>query len=178
MENAEKQTAFSARAPSVNLSMDWNSGNFDPFTDRISGSARVSIPVDPWIPGTKQSQAVKNSSRSVERAKLDLKIAEDAARTQIRSLTAGLINSWDSIEIARLSLGVAERSYQMSEQGFLNGTVESLALEDSRNDLANARQRLLQSELSYFNMTLDLCAALNIDLKRLTDLYGVPGEKE
>ena len=176
LENAERQTSLSSRAPSVRLSVDWLTNNFDPFTDRLSGSAQVSIPIDPWIPGTRTNQAVQNANRSVEKAKLDLQIAEDAAKTQIRSLTANLINSWDSVTIARLSIFVAERSYQMSEHGFLNGTVESLALEDARNNLASARQRLLQSELSYFIMTLDLCAALNINLHDLTEQFGVKVE--
>ena len=171
LENIEKQNALSSRAPSLRLSMDWNSRNFDPFTDTVSGTASVNIPIDPWISGTRTAQSIRNAKISVEKAKLDLKTAEDAAITQIRSLAVNLRNSWDSVEIARLSLGVADRGYELSEQGFRNGTIESLVLEDARNNLANARQRLLQSELSYLNMTLDLSAALNIDWKN-----GVFGE--
>lgn len=168
LENAEKQTAFSAKAPSLRLSLDWNSRNFDPFADAVSGSASVSIPIDPWIPGTRTAQSIRNARVSVEKAKLDLKIAEDGAIIQIRSLIANLRNTWGSIEIARLSLGVAERNYQLTEQGFRNGTVESLTLADARNNLGTVRQRLLQSELSYQTMILDLSAALNINWKDLT----------
>jgi outer membrane protein TolC len=110
---------------------------------------------------------VRVAKNAVEKARLDLQSVEDAATAQIRSLAASLRNSWDSIEIARLSLGVAERGYELTEQGFRNGTVESLKLEDARNNLVNARQRLLQSELSYFNMILDISAALNISWKDL-----------
>ncbi|GHV96570.1 hypothetical protein AGMMS50293_28900 [Spirochaetia bacterium] len=178
LEHAEKQSALSARAPSLSLSAEWSARDFDPFTDTVTGTARVSIPIDPWIPGTGKNQTIRNAKLSVEKAMLDLKIAEDAAITQIRSLAANLRNSWDSVEIARLSLGVAERSYELTEQGFRNGAVESLTLEDARNNLANARQRLLQSELSYFNMTLDLSAALNVDWKDLNTIPGVSGEKK
>jgi len=173
LEYAEKQTALSSRAPSLSLSVNWGSSEFDPFNDTIRGSATLSIPVDSWIPGTSKSQNIQKANQSVEKARLDLQIAEDSAKTQIRSLASNLRNSWDSVEIARLSLGVAERSYELSDLGFRNGTVESLVLEDARNNLANSRQRLLQSELSYFNMTLDLCAALNIDRKELTAIYGI-----
>lgn len=167
LENEEKRTALSARAPSLRLSVDWAGRSFDPFTDTISGSASVNIPIDPWISGTKTAQSIRGAETGVEKAKLDLKIAEDAAITQIRSLAANLRNSWGGIEIARLSLSVAERSYQLTEQGFRNGAVESLVLEDARNNLANARQRLLQSELAYQTMILDLSAALNINWKDL-----------
>jgi multidrug efflux system outer membrane protein len=167
MENSRKQTALSSRAPSLRLQADWGSTKFDPFTDRLSGTASVSIPIDPWISGTKGGQTIRNAKLAVEKAKLDLKIAEDAAAIQIRSLAANLRNSWDSIEIARLSLQAAQRSYELSEQGFRNGTIESLKLEDARNNLADARQRLLRSELACQTTILDLSAALNINWKEL-----------
>jgi len=167
LENTEKQINYSGKAPSLRLSTDWNSRKFDPFTDNLSGSATINIPIDPWIPGSSRNQSVRTAKLAVDKARLDLHSAEDAAAAQIRSLAANLRNSWDSIEIARLSLGVAERGYELTEQGFRNGTVESLKLEDARNNLINARQRLLQTELSYLNMILDISAALNISWKDL-----------
>jgi len=165
LENAEKQTTFSGKAPSLRLAADWNTRNFDPFTDTLSGSATLTIPIDPWIPGTSRNQSIRGAKSAIDKARLDLQSVEDAAAAQIRSLAANLRNSWDSIEIARLSLGVAERGYELTEQGFRNGTVESLKLEDARNNLVNARQRILQAELSYFYMILDISAALNISWK-------------
>jgi outer membrane protein TolC len=167
LENAEKQTAFSARAPSLSFSAQWRASDFDPFTDNLSGSATLTIPIDPWIPGTSRNQSVRTSKAAVDKARLDLQSAENAAAAQIRSLAENLRNSWDGIEIVRLSLNVAERGYELTEQGFRNGTVESLRLEDARNNLINARQRLLQAELSYLTMVLDISAALNINWKEL-----------
>jgi outer membrane protein len=174
---SQMQTLLQAKAPSLNLSVDWSGSNSDPFTDTISATARLSIPIDPWIPGTAREQAVSRASDAIEKAKLDLLSAENSAKTQIRSLSALLRNSWNSILIARLSLEAAQRGYQLTEQGFQNGTVESLTLEDARNNMANARQRLMQTELSYFNMILDLSAALNIDWKNFIQFFGVPGEE-
>jgi len=167
LENARKQTALSAKAPSLTLRAEWNSRNLDPFADTLGGSATLNIPVDPWIPGTNKSQSVLGAKYAVDKARLDLQSAEDAAAAQIRSLASNLINSWDSIEIARLSLSVAERGHELTQQGFRNGTVDSLKLEDARNNMVAARQRLLQNELAYFNMILDISAALNIGWKDL-----------
>jgi len=174
---ARKQILLQTKAPSINLSVEWSSSKFDPFSDILSATARLSIPIDPWIPGTTKDQAVSRALDSIEKAKLDLAAVENSAKTQIRSLCALLRNSWDSILIARLSLTAAQRSYQLTEQGFNNGTVEYLTLQDARNNMANARQRLLQTELSYFNMILDLSAALNIDWKSLIKTFGVSSEK-
>jgi len=174
---AQKQTLLQAKAPSLNLSVEWGSTNFDPFSDNFSATARLSIPIDPWIPGTAKEQSVSKALDSIEKAKLDLASVENSAKTQIRSLCVLLRNSWDGILIARHSLTAAQRSYQLTEQGFNNGTVESLTLQDARNNMANARQRLLQTELSYFNMILDLSAALNIDWKNLIQTFGVSSEE-
>jgi outer membrane protein TolC len=176
LENTEKQLALQNRAPSISLSLDWSSSNYSPFIDNFSASARLGIPIDPWIPGTNRNQSISRANDSVQKAKLDLAIAEDSAKTQIRSLTALLHNSWNSILIARLGYEASQRSYQLTEQGFNNGIVESLALEDSRNNMASARQRLFQSELSYFNMILDLSAAINVNWDYLINTYGVSGE--
>jgi len=176
LKNERLQSVLQNQAPSLNLSFEWGSSNFDPFNDNFNASARLNIPIDPWIPGTSKSQAVRRALNAIDKAKLDLAMAEDSAKTQIRSLAALLHNSWDGILIARLSLDAARRSYQLTEQGFNSGTVEALTLEDVRNNLANARQRLMQAELSYFNMVLDLSAALNIDWKNLIQNFGVLSE--
>jgi len=176
LEHLERQTVMQNRAPSLSLSFDWSTSEFDPFADNFSATARLNVPIDSWIPGTARSQSVRRAADSIEKARLDLAAAEDSARTQVRSLAALLRNSWNSIAIARLSLEAAQRGYELTEQGFRNGTVESLTLEDARNNMANARQRLLQSELSYFNMILDLSAALNMDWKYLIQTYGAQSE--
>jgi outer membrane protein TolC len=176
LQNVQRQTTLQNRAPNLNLSVDWNNSISPGGSDSITASARLSIPIDPWIPGTSREQTISRTGDTIERARLDLTMSEDAAKTQIRSLCALLRNSWDGILIARLSLDTARRSYELTEQGFLNGTVEALTLEDVRNNMANARQRLLMTELSYFNMILDLSAAVNIDWKNLINNFGVTGE--
>ena len=173
---AQKQLIWKNRAPSLSLSLDWGASKFDPFTDTLSASAQLRIPIDPLVPGTSGHQSIGRSKDAVEKARLDLEITENAAKTQIRSLAALLYNSWDSIVIARLGYDAAQRNYQLTEQAFNNGTVEYLILEDARNSMIDARQRLLQSELAYFNMILDLSAAINVDWNYLIQTYGVQSE--
>ncbi|GHV93559.1 hypothetical protein AGMMS50268_40620 [Spirochaetia bacterium] len=174
LENTKKQTVLSSRAPSVGLGATWSLGppsagrvKDDPV-DTIRGSVTVRIPIDPWIPGTAKSQSIRTAGTEVDKARLDLKDREDAAASQIRSLTATLRNSWDSLEIARLRVKIAERTYELTEQGFRSGTVESLTLEEARNDLESARYQLLRGELAYQTTALDLAAALNVDWKTFT----------
>jgi multidrug efflux system outer membrane protein len=183
-ELMKKQNTLSARAPTLNLSTRWRGGSPSTgglggnFTDNLSGSLSLAIPIDPWIPGTRAGQALRGDEGELEKARLDLKDAESSAKSQIRSLTAGLRNSWESVEVARLRLRIAERTYELTEEGFMNGTAESLILEDARNDLVEARKGLLQEELAYRTMILHLAAALNEDWKILMRGLPVPAVPE
>jgi multidrug efflux system outer membrane protein len=172
LELSQKQGLVDARAPSLGLSFSWSGGggivtaNPTPFSDSISASVTLSIPINPWIPGTTQSQALRTAKSGVATALLDLKNIEDNAAAQIRSLILSLRNSWNSLEIARLRQQIAQRSYELTERGFLAGTVESLALEDSRNSLSSARQELLERERDYQITTLSLAQELNADWRQ------------
>jgi outer membrane protein TolC len=182
---AEKKNRLDSRAPSVRLETQWGGGGTlggaDKFADTLRGAISLNIPLDPWIPGTKTAQSLRSDGAELEKAELDLGNAGIAAASQIRSLTAGLRNSWESIEIARLGVSTAERTYALTEEGFIGGTVESMTLADARNDLADARRRLLTAELSYRIMTLDLAAAVNVDWKDFLNPsrgQGIPPRRE
>jgi outer membrane protein TolC len=173
LELAERQATLGGRAPSLDLSFNWQGGTggtraiSDPFSDNLSGSATLRIPINPWVPGTRESQTLRGAASDIERALLDLKNTEENAAAQIRSLMMNLRNSWESLEIARLREQVAQRSYELTEQGFLSGAVESLNLETNRNNLAAARYQLLRNELAYQSLVLDLARAIDVDWRRL-----------
>ena len=174
LELTKNVTALSSRSPSLNLSTQWR-GNPDssvgglgaPFTDNVSGSVTVTIPIDSWVPGSKQSQNIRAANTELEKARLDLQNTETQAKTQIRSLISNLHSMWESLEIARMRVEVAQRTVEVTDQGFRNGTIEFRDLEDRRQDLSDARQRFLQSELTYQSLLLDLAAALNVEWKTL-----------
>jgi multidrug efflux system outer membrane protein len=170
LELIRRQTVLGARSPTVSLSAQWNGTGpgTSGFTDTVSGSLSLAIPVESWIPGTKGHQALGAADAGLEKARLDLKDAENRAVQEIRSLAENLKASWDGIEIARLRVEIAERAYELTAEGFRNGMVESLALQEARNDMAQARQQLLDGELAYQTMSLDLAAALNIDWNAVT----------
>jgi outer membrane protein TolC len=178
LELSKNITANNSRSPNLSLSTTWQGssgkgGLSAPFTDSISGSLSLTIPVDSWIPGTKRNQQdIRAPNIEIEKAKLELQNTETQAKTKIRSLVSNLNNTWESLEIARLRVSVAQRTVDATTVGFRNGTVEFRDLEDRRSDLSNARQRLLQEELSYQSLLLDLAAALNVEWKTLTAQFA------
>jgi outer membrane protein TolC len=168
LENSRTQAFLSSRGPSINLSASYDGNYYRNFTDNLSGSITVAIPLDGWIPGTMKDQSLRSARAEVEKAKLELKNIEDTARAGIRSLAAQIGDSWVWIEISRLRVEIAELTYELTEEGFRNGTVELLTLEDTRNRMAEARQQLLTDELAYQTMILDLAAALNVDWREFS----------
>jgi outer membrane protein TolC len=169
LELVKNRTVLGGRAPSLSVSAQWRaSGAGDAaLTDSFSGGLSLSIPIDAWIPGAKTDQAIQSALREIEKAQLDLVAIENNAKTEIRSLALNLRNSWSGIAISRLRVQIAERTYELTEEGFQKGAVELLALEDTRNSMTEARQQLVTDELAYQTMMLDLSAALNIDLREL-----------
>jgi multidrug efflux system outer membrane protein len=142
------------------------------FADRLSASVTLTIPVDNWIPGTSANRALRSANDTVEKARLDLQTVENNARNEIRSLTDSLRNSWFSIEIARLQVEIAGQTYALSEEGFQQGVVETLALEENRNNLSSAQDQLLSAEHTYYGLMLDLASALNISIQDLINIGG------
>ena len=177
MELSKKVTTLNSRAPSLELGATWRGGSPGnntgglgaPFTDNVSGSLTMRIPVDSWIPGTRQNQTVRSANAEVEKASLELQNTEINAKTEIRSLVSNLNNIWESLEIARLREEIARRTVEAAEEGFQKGTVEFQDLENSRRDLDSARQRLLQGQYDSQSLLLDLAAALNVDWRILRD---------
>jgi len=175
LELSKNITSLSSRSPSLNLSARWgtpSSGvNFkDAFADSVSGSLTLNIPIDAWIPGTRQNQTVRAADAELEKARLDLQNAEISAKNQIRSLVSNLGNIWGSLAIARMRVDIAQRTVEATDEGFRKGTVEFRDLEDTHNKLSDARQQLLLGELSYQSLLLDLAAALNVEWKTLASM--------
>ncbi|MDR2782431.1 MAG: TolC family protein [Treponema sp.] len=169
LELTKQQKVLSSKAPSVSGSIQWRGGpgsaSQRQFSDSITGSLSIAIPIDPWIPGAKSNQTLRNAETDIEKARLDLVNIENTAKNEIRNLCANARNLWGTIEIARMQVNIAERAYRLTERAFQQGAVEVLTLEDSRNALTAAHQQLLSAELAYKLGLLDLEAAVNIDLE-------------
>jgi multidrug efflux system outer membrane protein len=172
LELTKNITTLNSRAPTLELSTQWGTPAAgvrpaDPFADRLSASVTLTIPVDSWIPGTRQNQTLRAADAEIEKAALELQSTEVNAKTEIRSLISNLGNTWESLRIARLRTELAQRTVEAANEAFRNGRVSFQELEDRRRDLSDSRQRLLQGELNYQNMLLDLAAALNVEWKNL-----------
>jgi len=162
LKNARTETFLSTKGPSVNLTSRWGATLKDGFDDFISAGISVSIPIDPWVPRTKGDQTVKRADADYRKALLELQNMENNAREDIRSYTDAIGNTWAEVEISRLQAGYAQRAFDLAADAYRRGTMRFLDYETARNRLTEAQQQLLQSELSYKILVLDLASTLNM----------------
>ncbi|MDR0586621.1 MAG: TolC family protein [Treponema sp.] len=176
----EKQKSLSAKAPSLSLSANWGAQAADDFVwegdSSLGASVRLSIPVNPWIPRTKENRELKTAAAAVEIARIDFEDAWEKARREIRLLCASLETAWNEAGLSRLQLEIAGRGYELSEEAYRTGAMSFVDFEIARNKYTEARQGLLASELAYRLLVLDLAAALNIGDSELAGLSAGRGE--
>jgi multidrug efflux system outer membrane protein len=170
LRNARNAAVLSARAPSVNLSASWGATYPDGFDDAVSAGISVTIPIESWIPGTRQNLNLQSSRADYEKALLELEDMKKNARQEIYSYTENIRNTWAEVGIVRLQVQYAQRAYELASQAYRSGTMNFLNYETMRNNLTVARQQLLQSELDYKILVLDLASSLDMDEAELRTL--------
>ncbi|MDR2149682.1 MAG: TolC family protein [Spirochaetaceae bacterium] len=170
----KKYSDFTTYGPTIDFSWGLNLTTTRGFTDPLSVGIAINIPINPWIPGTKENQENRNTQSTLEKAQLDLKYTEQQTMLTIRLKAATLNNSWQSVENLRTRLNIAQKSYDLQERDFRAGAVGYSALENSQKDLYQAQYDLLQGEVSYWNAILDLALALNVDWKALVKTTLIP----
>ena len=127
----------------------------------------VSLPLNGFIPGSSENLDIRDAERSIEQARLSLKDAIEGAEQDIRSLLMELDGYRENMEITGLSVELAGKTYEMTEEAYRLGTREILDVEDAQNKLLAANQDLLSSRYNYLSGLLDLEYALNASLDEI-----------
>ena len=166
-ENTEKITAIGNRTPTLSLSGEWRnttSNMDDPdWYDYTTVTLALSMPLNGFIPGSSETVSIHNARRETEKAELDLQETILNAEEDIRTILMQLDSYRENMEITELSVELAEKTYEMTEYAYKQGTREILDVEDSQNKLLDARQDLVDSRYNFLSGLLDLEIALNAD---------------
>ena len=174
LESAENQLAIVKAgnlSPSLSLSSGWTSSAPDvsdpDWIDSLTLSATLSLPLNGLIPGSSESLDLKDSSRAVEKARLNLKETISTAEQDIRTILMELDGYRETIDISGLSVDLAQKTFDMTEAAYLLGSREVLDVEAAQNNLLEAEQNLLMSRYNFLSGLLDLEYALNADLDEI-----------
>ncbi|OQY32921.1 MAG: hypothetical protein B6241_09690 [Spirochaetaceae bacterium 4572_59] len=161
--------------PSLILSSDWSSSAGDltdpDWADSATLSLLMSFPLNGYIGGSSEKVDIRHAERSVEQARLSLEETMERAEQEIRTLVMQLEGYKENMEITGLSVDLAQKTYEMTEFAYQQGTREILDVEAAQNKLLAANQDLLQSRYNYLSGLLDLDYALNTTLEEMNGEY-------
>lgn len=177
-ELSKTAQVLSAKAPSISLSENIRlspTGSSMSGTPSVSGSfsVGVSIPVDGYIPGSSKSLSVDKSKDAVETAQINLETTLAQARQDIINKASNVKLLWHSVEIAKLNETIAERSYQLSQEGYGAGLVSQTDMENSRQQMVSAQLAGSTSQSQYLAGVEQLAIALGLQVQAVYELFGV-----
>lgn len=138
-----------------NLQQEWKLPESGTFT------LSVSIPLNGYIPGSRESLAGSARQSAVVTAEAALKQLRIDAEREILNLRGSLAQLSEAVESAALNVQLAERSYALSRDGYAAGLVSEESLNDERAKLAQAQMRSLAAEYNHKATLADLAWMLN-----------------
>jgi outer membrane protein TolC len=152
------------RLPTVNsfftLKYDYkitNSGDKERnWSPSWSIGVSVSIPIDEWLPFSKNSAVLKESSLSQEKTDLTLATLEDQIRLQVRSLLSQINDQKQAIEAQTLNMRQAQRGLEMANDRYQKGYISSLDVTDAETSYSQAQVNYLQALYDYVNSVVKL----------------------
>lgn len=173
-ENQENMTRAGNMSPVLSLSTGWVNSAPDvsslDWSDTFTFSAYLTVPLNTYIPGSSESLSNRSAQRAVEKAKIGLDDVIQNAEQEVRTILMELDGARKKIEKNQVAIELAQRTFEMTEAAYLQGSKEVLDVEAAQNNLLNALQDLLLSKYNYLSGLLDLEYALNAEIEEIRKL--------
>ena len=157
---------LAGRAPSVSLGesvsiADMEDGFHAP--DAGTFTLSVSVPLNGYVPGSKEWLAGRERDAAIRQAELDLARARRESLSRILGLVERLDGLYRAIELARMSERLAERTQELSGQGYRAGLVTQTEFDIARQRLLEARLEAVTAAYRYKIGVVELAHGLGID---------------
>lgn len=178
MENSLMAAKFQMYTPSLSFSYAYTPTMSDvtaPFfdseswTDNGRFTASLYFDITGLLPFSSTYQKMLDTQANLDKLRLNLNLLVQNNASEIISLVEKLEKSKSSMEVSQMSVGLAQKAYDMTLTAFQNGTTELLDLRDSESQLAQARLGLANEGFNYISALLDLEYLVNADLTEITE---------
>ena len=163
LESNKKQ----ALMPSLSLSTSydisaWNESYSNTFSDSVTYSVGVRIPLDGFIPNSRTQVGLAKLEDSLDKLSLQRRQALQQLELGVVSKVQNLNMLASQAELAKQSLELTEKLYIMHMIQYESGYVSFLQLQEAQNNLVSAKQNILGLEYQYVSGLIDLLYDLNI----------------
>lgn len=133
------------------------------YSDSLSASVAVSVPLDGYFPGSSSNVGVKSAENSADYARTNLEIAYEDLSSSIEDSVASL-NLLEN-QITLLSRQVDTLTYQasLSQDAYEAGLMSLSDLQDVYDSLQNGEYSLLSAKVSYISAVNELATLIGLD---------------
>ena len=170
--NATNLSVFTpALAVSWNLTpvvIDKDSNWFDKDNTFDNGSLSITLAFKnlfDMLPCSSSMQKAKDMKQQLEQAELGLEQLYQNAENEVHKLADTLVVSKENIEAMERNVSMAQDAYEATLKAYNAGTQERLELQDSEQQLNQAKLGLMNEKFNYISALLDLETKLNIKLR-------------
>ncbi len=159
---ALQQEILATRSPTLSLSSNWSNTFREQWSDSLSFSLGVSVPLDGYIPASPRGQRVERAEVQVEQARITRSDQVEQFRLTTGDIAAQIRQAREQMTIADLQITVAQEILVLAQDGFDRGTVERLELERAQRDVLDARLNRLAADHRYTLAMNDLAQHLGV----------------
>lgn len=157
---SKSATRSSSLLPTLSLGYAYNptktSAAGSEWEDAGYLSASVSLALDGYLPFSSRANAVKSAEDAVRDVELQLADERVGAALEVESCQREIRRSLSAISALRLSVELAERTYDLTNEAYRSGTRDILRLQDASDSLTEARTNLMKEEYALVSAVLDL----------------------
>ncbi|MFW6337516.1 MAG: TolC family protein [Alkalispirochaetaceae bacterium] len=159
-----------ALLPSLSASASVGYGADEPFEQwRRTGSASLSLslPIDPFVPGSEGDVAREESARAVDQADSRLETARKELATSLRNAVDGARLTAEQIAVVEENARLAERVYEIAQRRFEAGAIEALELQNTEVERTRARVAVIEQRLAHVEALIEVEYLLGVVLPDL-----------
>lgn len=169
LENNLKQTKLNRQQlynstyfPSLNLSANvnpysysWGNGSSLEGNKSWTLTAGLSFSLDSLIPGSSAKDNILDLDDSIESLKLQIEEEKSKLKLQISQMLKEIELGKETLENCRLNVELAQKSCQMAEIAYKNGTRDLLSLQNLQSSLSSAQSQYMNQQLNLIKVLLN-----------------------
>lgn len=171
-ENSLAATKLSAYGPTLSLSGSLGgSGGISPETDSrlsLSYSASVRIPLDSYLPWSKNALSVDSQKDTLEKQKQTLEQTKKTTEISIKNQYNTIKKAKAQLELYEKNVELTQNAYNMTLASYNVGSSDLLTLHTAEDNLYKAKADMEKQHYTIISAVLDLENLLGLDFGALT----------
>jgi outer membrane protein TolC len=140
----------------------------DNWSDIGTFSVTLGINLNNLFPFTKEGQGLKDFDNSIQTTTIGLSQMMRGAELEVYNTMLSLEKTRITVEAQNKTVGLAERSYQLTENAYRAGLSDYLQVQNAELELRRARNGVLEQQFNYLTSLIDLEYAMGVPFGTLS----------